>query len=356
MNGQLVRELSTRGDTGAVGLHLSAISELGVDFVRANTDWVSLEPVAPGPGGASYDFSTHDRWVEALATRDLRWQPTGIGITTPPWARAPAVEAECGDRSPPQPEAFAEMMAALAGRYGAGGSFWAEHPDLPRLPVQEFEVWNEPNFSAFWCPAPDPEGYAEVALAAARAIHDADPEARVVLGGLAGFSSGQSPLEGSAISPERFVAGMLESEPQLREELDVVGLHIYESDPEAVVQRLAAITAAMDDVLPLPVALSEVGWPTSGQGAVPEELRVEYLDRVPSLVAGEACRVESLAPHTWITAELDPGNAEDWFGLADPVTGVPYPSAGAYASAIDELGGSDSRDAETFVADPCEPG
>ena len=56
------------------------------------------------------------------------------------------------------------MMAALVQRYGSGGTYWPDHPDVPRLPVIDFEVWNEPNFAAFWCPRPQPARYAKLLL------------------------------------------------------------------------------------------------------------------------------------------------------------------------------------------------
>ena len=61
IDAQLVRKLSTKGDDHAVVRHLAAIRNLGVGFVRANVDWVSLEPLPPTPAGRSYDFTTHDR-------------------------------------------------------------------------------------------------------------------------------------------------------------------------------------------------------------------------------------------------------------------------------------------------------
>ena len=46
------------------------------------------------------------------------------------------------------------------------------------------------------------------------------------------------------------------------------------------------------------------------------------------------CGVESFAPHTWVTGELQPTNLEDWYGIADPQTGEPYPTAQAYIDRV----------------------
>jgi hypothetical protein len=126
--------MPSRGQTDQLERQLDSLRKLRVDFVRTNLDWSLLEPAR-----GRFDFSATDPWVEALARRGLRWQVTGQGAPTPAWARDPeAVAAGCDYRSPPADgRDFAAMMAAVARRYGRGGSFWREHPDLPRQPIHQ---------------------------------------------------------------------------------------------------------------------------------------------------------------------------------------------------------------------------
>jgi hypothetical protein len=54
-----------------------------------------------------------------------------------------------------------------------------------RRRVRYYEIWNEPN-DEFWNPKPNPEEYGRLFKAAIAAVHESDPEARIVFGGLGG--------------------------------------------------------------------------------------------------------------------------------------------------------------------------
>lgn len=60
-------------------------------------------------------------------------------------------------------KAYAGQVAVFADRYGPGGSFFADHPKLPNLPVKDIELWNEPNFQ--YLIPPDKRSTAEVEAA-----------------------------------------------------------------------------------------------------------------------------------------------------------------------------------------------
>ena len=78
----------------------------------------------------------------------------------------------------------------LARRYGPGGSFWREHPGLPRLPVQSWQVWNEPNLPVYWPSGPDAGEYVALVRATALGIRRVDPGAEIVTAGLPDSSLG----------------------------------------------------------------------------------------------------------------------------------------------------------------------
>jgi hypothetical protein len=59
-------------------------------------------------------------------------------------------------------------VRAAVERSGAKGSFWSDHPDVPKVPIADWQIWNEPNFSLFWKPAPDARRYLELL----RVFHD----------------------------------------------------------------------------------------------------------------------------------------------------------------------------------------
>ena len=85
---------------------------------------------------------------------------------------------------------MATFVTSFAQRYGRGGSFWAPHPELPYLPVESYEIGNEPDITPT-TPADetslhyaDPAAYAPVYESARAALHQVDPAAQAVVGGM----------------------------------------------------------------------------------------------------------------------------------------------------------------------------
>ena len=74
--------------------------------------------------------------------------------------------------------AWGRFLAAAVDRYGPNGSFWALHPELPRLPIRAWQIWNEQNSPTFFRPRPNVRAYAELLAAAHDAIAARDPGAR----------------------------------------------------------------------------------------------------------------------------------------------------------------------------------
>ena len=79
---------------------------------------------------------------------------------------------------------FQDFVRAAVGRYGTGGTFWREHPDLPNIPVTDWQVWNEANSPLFWKPKPDAAAYLELLRGFDSAARGVDRQANIVLGGL----------------------------------------------------------------------------------------------------------------------------------------------------------------------------
>ena len=342
VNGQSLRPLAGTASAPLLDKQLAAIETGGLSFVRTNFDWRQLEPAPPRRGRRRFDFRSADAWVGALAEHHLRWYVVAIGVPTPRWATRPATYAVCGYRSPPDRlGAFTGLARGLAARYGRGGSFWRAHPDLPREPVRDFEIWNEPNFGAFWCPRPQPARYADMLTRSAEAVHAGDPSARVVLGGLAGFRrSGRAPGGSSELSPADFLAAVLRARPLLRHRIDVVGVHSYERDPREVLRDVRSDRRALASfgMARTPMSLNETGWYTAGIGATPpvsERRRAHYLRSLTAAIAVSGCGVVSFAPFVWTSAESNVARPDDWYGLASPETAEPYPSGSAY---LDEVG------------------
>ena len=91
---------------------------------------------------------------------------------------------------------FGRFAGVLAERYGSTGEFWAKHPGLPRLPLRNWQIWNEPagldgfgSPTLFWQSERDAlPVYVEMLSAARAELRKADPGSRVLLSGLFGKS------------------------------------------------------------------------------------------------------------------------------------------------------------------------
>jgi hypothetical protein len=317
--------------------HMAEISALGVESIRINLSWRFVEARPPSGGVHTYAWDRYDGIVAAAARHGIRVDPTIV--QSPSWNSANdlATEAFCRraqSEAPLDVAPFADFAHAVAARYGAGGSFWQGHPELPPTPVTRYEVWNEENLNGGWCPAPDPAAYATMFAAAAERIRSLDPAATVGVGGVAepvpGFSDGEQ--VGS------YLGRMVAAQPQIRRGASAVAIHTYaEPTKGGLASRLRIFRAwRREGHFPrrTPMVVNELGWTTSGPTSQSEGGRVAGYRAIAKVMPRTNCNVSAVLPHTWMTREQDPGSGEDWFGIADPATAAPYPSALAYSRGI----------------------
>ncbi|HOI53705.1 MAG TPA: hypothetical protein PLP01_00480 [Phycisphaerae bacterium] len=168
-------------------------------------------------------------------------------------------------------------IVAFLERYGPGGTFFKDHPDLPNRPVTKIEVWNEPNFQ-YMIPDREPRAeveaerealYAKVIVAAGKAIKDRWPDVTVI-----GFGAG-----GASKGDIRFIKNVHEKDPAVAKSYDALSTHPYTEPvgPDmfyvkpwggyAVAPCLAEIRAilAKHGRGDAPVWYTEVGYPISKQ-------------------------------------------------------------------------------------------
>jgi hypothetical protein len=150
--------------------------EAGVRTIRLPFMWSAIE-VAPGV----YDFSHYDAVVRAAAAVGMTVLPTLLDAPSFRSARPPGTTRIF---PPTVPADLGVFGAVLVHRYGEGGTFWQQHPELAPAPIRAWQVWNEPNLPFFWPDGPDPAGYAALLKAAAAGIRAADPGAEIVAAGL----------------------------------------------------------------------------------------------------------------------------------------------------------------------------
>ena len=329
---------------GQVERHLDVIAAGGVELVRRDASWDVAEPEPPVGGRRDYRWERFDRELAGYARHGLRWLPI-VDYSTPWAASVP------GDPfSPPaRTDDYAAYAAALASRYGTNGSFWSEHPELPRLPVTRYEIWNEPNAELFWHPsAGAPERYAELYQAAQQAIRAADPAARVIVGGLA--------LANTKVTDQHaFMRAMVAHRPQLAQTIDAVALHPYAPTPAAVLDQIAEFRDTLTGLGlgHVPLEITEIGWTTTN---TPEQTRATNLQTLAGQLPRSDCNIQSLIPHTWTTPEQDPADPEHWFGIANHDT-TPKPTATAYMTAVQAMrnGPAEAGSLPVCAAEPPNP-
>jgi hypothetical protein len=299
--------------------NLSAMRDGGLSVVRRDALWGRVEPGAPDPqtGAHTYQWDSTDAMVGALAQHGLRWYP--ILDYTAPWA-----ESIPGNQfSPPaRDEDFAAFAGALAHRYGVGGDFWREHPELTAVPVTSYEVWNEENSYQFWQPqAGGAERYADLYMATRATLKSVDPRARVVIGGMVTGNVGA------------FVRRMYRHRPDLVGNVDAVGFHPYFVAVQDVLDSISGLRDILKSLRAghVPIDVTEVGWIANSpaEDANRGALLSSLAQRLPAAGLG----VAHLIPHTWVAGDTNP---YDQWGIYN-VDGTPKVTGAAYTRAIQRM-------------------
>jgi hypothetical protein len=213
-------------------------------------DWKQMEPVRGRFVPGHYDVLIGD-----AARAGMRVLPV---LTAPPvWAssRTPSDTAR-GLYPPRDPAQMAAFAARVVSRWGRGGSFWREHPEIPYRPVTAWQIWNEPNFPFFWPHGPNAGEYTALLRAVSPAIKSADPQAEVVTAGLADSSLG--------IRLKPYVEAMYAA--GARGSFDTLAVHPYARAPKAAVAILREARKVMNaHGDPAALRATEVGWATAGR-------------------------------------------------------------------------------------------
>jgi hypothetical protein len=328
--------------------------DLGAGWARVNVDWGGAESLPPVNGQHSYNLALTDSVVAALARAGV---PASLQLSgTPAWATSPANVAACAlhRAAPTDLDSFAAFAGAVTRRYGPGGQFWAEHPDLPYQPVKSIELWNEPNWPAFWCPSPDPEAFAQLLDKGADAVHNAAPGEQVILGGLVAIQDGDT---AHGMPTADFLRRVYAAQPGLRQKVDAVGFHAYGASAEDDLRLVSWFRSVVDDQVSAqtPIYLNEFGWPTQGGGypTLSEADRAAQVRSLAHVLWRTDCGIGGIALHTWHTPELNPTDGEDWFGIADPETAALYPTGQEYRDQIALAEGKGSQPAPRQTVHVC---
>jgi hypothetical protein len=224
--------------------------ESGVNSVRLPLYWTVVQAKAPALAEPDWDGFDHE--VKLAAEADIRIMPFVWG--SPEWVAPQVIDLPV--KSAWQRWGWSKFLREAVWRYGPNGSFWKENPELPFLPIERWEIWNEQNIVTF-ADRPDPVAFAKLIRISGRAIHRADPGAEVILGGFFGRPLQIPPNVASGDYLSRFyLAG------NVKRHFDGVALHPY-------VARARAMGAQLDNLRRImnlhhdaatPIYLTELGW------------------------------------------------------------------------------------------------
>jgi hypothetical protein len=230
-----------------------------IDSVRIWLSWGTVEAAR-----GTHDWSQSDGVIADLADAGITPLPYIFG--SPPWVARGEGNAcprsECASYPPRSAEMRAELArfaASAVARYGPDGTFWTDNPELPYHPVVAWQVWNEPNLLPYYLPRIDAVSYGRLFRDAARAIHDQDPEAEVIVGGLSGNRT--NPRRESIT---RFLRGFYRVR-DVASAVDGVAIHPYAPTPAGVDEQIAAgrkVARAHDRAFSL--WITEIGWASRG--------------------------------------------------------------------------------------------
>lgn len=240
------------GSPGYRDAQLRRQAAIGVGVIRQPFLWRLVER---NPG--EFDWGPYDGFVANAAKHSIRVLPT---LVDPPDFRALRRTRISETRQlmyPPKRNSdFAAFAEAAVRRYGPAGTFWAEHPHLPLLPIRAWQVWNEPNIKAWWASGPNARGYARLLRTVARGIRRADRGAEVVAAGI--------PDSRFGIPMRTFIARMYRY--RARGAFDTLAIHPYSGTVGGVVAYISSARALMRRNRDRSrIWVTEVGWATGGQ-------------------------------------------------------------------------------------------
>jgi hypothetical protein len=276
------------------------VKESGAGMTRVDVGWASLQERGP-ESFESYHLQRLDRVVDAAEERGIKLLLTLMN--TPCWASsAPASEKQsCAGSwwerdvtryAPTDPSDYARALAFLVDRYEDRVAAW--------------EIWNEPNHSAFWAASDPARAYAALVKAAYPAAKAAYPGATIVAGSLSQSDYG-------------FAQRLYDN--GIRGSFDAFSIHPYSDDVSPADERrytearysFARGVPAVRDVMvrnddrARPLWLTESGWSTSNVRGL-----AAYVNGVSESDQARFLREQAALIEDWSYVEVT-----IWFNLVD---------------------------------------
>ncbi len=292
---------------------IDLIASTGAKVTRVDLFWASVAPSPvenpEDPADPGYDFGRYDVILEGLAAKGIT--PIVSVYNSPPWAADGEPSATAVNPVAPDPDAYAQFMTAVATRYGGGFAGGASGRALPE--VRHFELWNEPNLSAYLSPQVvdgrrvSLDSYAAMVKAAYPAIKAANPDALVI----AGVGGPRGLTNDTGTGALDWLRGLV----QRRIPLDAYSQHVYPAAAPTAKTNAFPSWSSIDQLLAeverfapgLPLYITEAGYTTAETPfrdvKVTEGQQARYLRQIFELPQVQNPRVRTIV----------------WFNLQDNV-------------------------------------
>ena len=277
---------------------IAQMGEGRVGTLRVNLVWGAVQPSASSP----IDWSYYDAIIGAAAQQGIRVLPTVY--SSPLWVANRTNFPPTGLFRGP----FRAFVRAAAERYGSNGTFWASNPSIPKIPVIDWQLWNEMNSPTFWFHKPNPKQYVKLLKAFHSGVKSVDPSAKIVLGGLF-----RTPRLRHGIPLDRYLPGIYRAKG--KKYFDAVAVHPYSTTPSDALRAVRETRRIMDRFHDVKAKLwvTEVGWATGGVASaltVSPQRQASYLRRTFGLLAKNRKRMK-IAGVVWYSWRDLPGGI--WF-------------------------------------------
>jgi hypothetical protein len=276
---------------------LDETATTGSRWVRFDIKWSDVQSGGP----SSFSWAKYDGLVNAAKAR-------GFSVLanlayTPSWARPSNTTDKYAPDTTERREAYARFVTAAVTRYRDRISVW--------------EIWNEPNNTMFWQPAPNASSYTALLRDAFPAVKAADPSATVIAG-----ATSPAPTSGGMIDEVQFIQGVYAAGG--RNYFDAWSHHPYDfnlapgsAHPDSAWWQMYGSSPSIRSVMEAngdagkKVWGTEYGLPSSGYGSLTEAIQADRLRTAFTLWRGYAWAGPIF--NYMVRDALSPGNAGYWY-------------------------------------------
>jgi hypothetical protein len=228
---------------------LQAMAALRVRTNRFMLFWGSIQPTQ-----GSFNWGPTDQLVGSLASKGIRSLPAVWG--NPDWVAGSNSTPPIG--GPAGVQAWSAFLKAAVARYRPGGSYWVNRyhqqfgATAPVLPIQSWQIWNEPNLQKYFAPQPSAGQYSRLLQISHDAIKSRDPRAQIVLAGMTGWGD---------VTAWDFLSSLY-SISGIKADFDVAALHPYASTLDRLRQAIVRFRTVMANHADAatPLWITEIAW------------------------------------------------------------------------------------------------